>query len=56
MRMAPLLTRAATVSAHPATANQNPTNPIAFWLWYGGIMLLGASAGTMGALVYAIVG
>jgi hypothetical protein len=26
------------------------------WVWYTGVMLVGASAGTLGSLVYSLVG
>ncbi len=56
MRIARSLAQAVDVSLHPAWQEENLSSSIAGWLWYAGIMLVGASAGTLGALMYSLAG
>ena len=52
MGIAVRLTNDAGDSLHPAWRDENLSSPIAGWLWYAGVIIVGASASTVGALVW----
>ena len=47
---------AVSVDAHPVWEDENLWGPITGSLWYAGIVLVGASVGTVASLVYSLAG